>query len=516
MPLISPVDVYANCVLRRLRILVKATTLGSSIEKVRQLLAQPPSEDTARALKAWRAAAGYSQTEAAIRLGISVRTLQGWELGRPMPYPTLLQRAVSAPARPSDRYSLVQSDFPREFAEFIDFVGAQELDKEIRKIEKRFSGKDANMRSLYRDRYFFQEQCIRFTEDIPAFGLNIADPIAVRAASLIAGINRVRKLLSPNGAWRFRSMVIDNLKLDRDIRQIEHEIRCSTHLRLKGYRVVFADLESIGNFDLLVDTPSGLVEVECKTVNQDTGAQIKAENVASISDAFDRKVNRAIPVAQSGLFTLKLNKPIANCKDLPRQLTKGLESERPTSYHGSDFTLSYSPRPDWQRLLNSDRWPELNRQIRQEPDDGDYARSIVITAGIILALDVRPHAPSDLNGCLIQTLKKAADQCSGKNAGVIWLHFAGFPEKEIGQLFEFSLNGKGAGLNATVAQVLHPSMSSTDRSHIQRVRFSGDKRDLAHHPVLESNLVLGRAVSYGGACYDVPNPLGRFRTKIEI
>jgi hypothetical protein len=238
--------------------------------------------------------------------------------------------------------------------------------------------------------------------------------------------------------------------------------------------------------------------------------------VASISDAFDRKVTRAIPVAESGLFTLKLNKPVASCKDLPRQLTKALESETPTSHYGTDFTLSFSPRPDWQRLLNSDRWPELNRQIRQDPDDGDYARSIVIAAGIILALDVRPHAPSDLNGCLIETLKKAADQCSGKNAGVIWLHFAGFPEEEIGQLFEFSLNGKGAGLNVTVAEVLHPSMSSTDRSHIQRVRFSGDRRDLVHHPVFASNLVLGRAVSWGGACYDVPNPLGRFLTMIDV
>ena len=55
-----------------------------------------------------------------------------------MPYPTLLQRAAGFSARSADRYSLVQSDFPREFAEFIDFVGAHALDKEIRKIEQRF------------------------------------------------------------------------------------------------------------------------------------------------------------------------------------------------------------------------------------------------------------------------------------------------------------------------------------------------------------------------------------------
>ena len=176
--------------------------MSISIEKARELLAHPPSIDTARALKEWRAQAGYSQTEAAIRLGVPVRTLQGWELGRTMPYPTLLQRAAGFSARSADRYSLVQSDFPREFAEFIDFVGAHALDKEIRKIEQRFgagvTAAESSTRALYGDRYFFQEQCTRFTHDIPAFGLNISDPTAVRAASLIAGINRVRSFRFSN------------------------------------------------------------------------------------------------------------------------------------------------------------------------------------------------------------------------------------------------------------------------------------------------------------------------------
>ena len=41
-----------------------------------------------------------------------------------MPYPALLQRAVPTVARPINRYALSQAEFPREFAEFIDFVGA--------------------------------------------------------------------------------------------------------------------------------------------------------------------------------------------------------------------------------------------------------------------------------------------------------------------------------------------------------------------------------------------------------
>ena len=38
-----------------------------------------------QAIQHWRAAKGYTQQEAADRLGISVRTLQNWEIARNMP-----------------------------------------------------------------------------------------------------------------------------------------------------------------------------------------------------------------------------------------------------------------------------------------------------------------------------------------------------------------------------------------------------------------------------------------------
>ena len=219
-----------------------------SVKKVRELITRPPSGNTAKTLKQWRAQLGYSQVEAAIRLGVPVRTLQGWELGRPMTYPALLYKAAGISPRRANPHFLVQSDFPQEFVEFIDFVGAQALDREIRKIEQKLNAL-SHARHLYGDRYFFQEQCVRFTEDIPSFGLNISEPQAVRAASLIAGINRVKRLLSPAGASRFHSMIIDNLKVDRDMRQLEHEIRCSTHFAQRGLKIVFADLEGLANFD---------------------------------------------------------------------------------------------------------------------------------------------------------------------------------------------------------------------------------------------------------------------------
>ena len=306
---------YAHCVYAICVITTAECAVTISIEKIRELLAQPPTEDTARALKEWRAQKCLSQTEAAIRLGVPVRTLQGWELGRPMPYPRLLQRAANIPVRPADRYSVVQSDFPREFAEFIDFVGGQALDDAIKKIDKKLRALSPGGRSLFGDRYFFQEQCVRFTFGSSPFQLNISDRVAVRAASLMAGINRVKRSVSPKGVSRLHAMVIDNLKSDRDIRQLEHEILCSTHFGQKGFKVTFADLEGLGNFDLLVETPSALIEVECKTVSEDTGSQIKSELTVNLSECFRKSVAERPPVDEPGLFTLTFNRATADCKN---------------------------------------------------------------------------------------------------------------------------------------------------------------------------------------------------------
>ncbi|MFZ4484552.1 MAG: helix-turn-helix domain-containing protein [Chthoniobacterales bacterium] len=38
-----------------------------------------------KTLKAWRGRKGFTQVEAAAKLGISVRTLQNWEIERNMP-----------------------------------------------------------------------------------------------------------------------------------------------------------------------------------------------------------------------------------------------------------------------------------------------------------------------------------------------------------------------------------------------------------------------------------------------
>jgi transcriptional regulator with XRE-family HTH domain len=479
------------------------------VRPVEGLLAHPFTNDAAEILKAWRKRERLSQTEAAIRLGVSVRTLQGWELGRPMPYPGLLQIGVTVAPRPADPFTLAQSEFPREFASFVDFVGADELQSALQRATTKLASLLSSTRRLYGDRYFFHEQFNRFAEGSAPFQLNISDPVAVRAASLIVGVNRIRSSLSATGASRFRKAMIGNLRPDRDMRQLEHEIRCYAHFGRKGFKVTFADLEGLGRFDLVVETPSTPIEVECKTVSDDTGSQIKLEMTVNLAEAFLKDSRKRIAAKESGIFVLTFKRPSSDCKNLVQQFKEALRSVQPGSFDGTDFALVFSPRAQWTELINSERLDDLHRCVSLDSDLIGHAHCYTRVAGLVLGLSLRPHKASGIAQRVVDVIKEGADQCTGRNPSVIWLHFIGAAEAEFISLAQFSMDGKGAGLNNLVASSLHPQASPTDRSHVHTVRFSAASDRVANSPTLAPSLLIVRGVSSTGTIYDVPNPLCR-------
>jgi hypothetical protein len=249
----------------------------------------------------------------------------------------------------------MQSAFQKELAEFVGFIGGADVDKVIRKVEQKLRPLPVDTRSLFGDRFFFHEQFTAFTCGPLPFHLDTSDLRAVRTPSLIAGVNRVRQSLSPAGALRPRAMLLDNLKPDRDIWQIEHEIRAWTHCSQKGFGVTFADLEGLGNFDLLLQKAGRKIEVECKTIAEDTGSQIKFELNVDLTEAFRKTIQKQLPVDKTGLFTMKLNRPSAARRHLARQLKEALRREDVVAFESNDFSLHFAERPEWQDMNDSGR-----------------------------------------------------------------------------------------------------------------------------------------------------------------
>lgn len=59
-----------------------------------------PSRNVSTLVKGWRDRAGLSQSQAARELDVSLKTLQGWEQGRPTRYARLIEMAIEHACEP--------------------------------------------------------------------------------------------------------------------------------------------------------------------------------------------------------------------------------------------------------------------------------------------------------------------------------------------------------------------------------------------------------------------------------
>jgi hypothetical protein len=148
-------------------------------------------------------------------------------------------------------------------------------------------------------------------------------------------------------------MIIDNLTPDRDIRQIEHEFRAFIHLRQKVQDVSFADLEGRGNFDLLCRSGTSEVEVECKTVSEDTGNPIKNELVVNLSQIFLTSLRKHSPMDGSGIFHLRFKSDPGASKAVLQEFKAVLKSRVLDTIDCTDATIEFLPRPSWNHELKT-------------------------------------------------------------------------------------------------------------------------------------------------------------------
>jgi hypothetical protein len=262
-------------------------------------------------------------------------------------------------------------DFVAEFASFAHYVGEQDLHNATRKVLHKLSMLDPAPRSLFGTRYFFHEQIEQFTDGPQPSFLDTSVQRAVRTATFIAGVNRARLAMSDLAAIRLRKMILDNLKPDRDIRQIEHEFRGYIHLRQKFGNVRFADLEGAGKFDLLCLSGGAEVEVECKTVSEDTGNPIKNEMVVNLSQTFLNLMHRRLPIDESGIFSLQFKGEPGASKAILQEFKTAMSSQFTGHAECADATIDFLPRPSWTQAAQTMPASEMQNLIRNDPDVGE-------------------------------------------------------------------------------------------------------------------------------------------------
>jgi hypothetical protein len=413
----------------------------------------------------------------------------------------------------NSRFTLQDVHFNTELAKFLNFVGPNELIEALVRVDNKLASLEPSLRSLFDERYLIHRHLVEISNGPSPFRLTAGNKDAIRFASFVAGINRMTEHLPAQATSRLRSTILGLLRPDRDIRQLEHEVRSFVHFGQKGIDVTLIDLEARGNFDMVCESNDIAFDVECKTVTEDTGASITTDLFVNLCNDFARIVRYESRATESGVFICSFKRSPRDCQNLPQKLREKLLSPAASS-DAADFDLAFEPRPHWTGLVNSAE-AQARETIRREL--GAISQQCFATSinGYFQVLAFRPHRPSTLAEKIVKTLKEAADQCSRERPSLIWLHLIGRPEAEFLELANSSRDGRGSGLNALAAKALHPEASSTDRSHVRTIRFSAEAADITRRPVLDAELLMRRADSVSGPCYDIPNPFCRFANELD-
>ena len=177
----------------------------------------------------------------------------------------------------------------------MNFIGGTELHEAVSRVAAKLAPLSPALLALYLDRYFLHIYCHTIANGPRAFQIDASDAGAVRVASFIAGVNRMRTCLSAPAASRFKSNILGLLRPDRDIRQLEHEVRTFVHLGQKKVTTTLADLEQLGQHDMSCKLEGRVFEVECKTVTEDTGEQIKTDLLVTLSELCRNTLKKQSP-----------------------------------------------------------------------------------------------------------------------------------------------------------------------------------------------------------------------------
>ena len=269
----------------------------------------------------------------------------------------------------SSAYVVQHSAFQDVFAKFVNFVGGDDIDRRITRVDHKLDAIAPLSRELYGDRYYFHNQFPRFADGLNPFQLDTNDFYAVRAATLMQSVNDIADQLTEKGRTNLRGSVRDKLGPDSDLRHLEHELRCFVHLKQRGCEVSFPDFEKsrpgkVPEFDAV--TAKGVaLDVECKTVTEDTGVQIKTDLAVGLREAFTKTIEKSSPVKTSGLFTLELFVPADEMKSFAKRMADAIAAFVGSQQRYDDFSLTFEDRPQWQQAFDSGRMAETRGHDRK-------------------------------------------------------------------------------------------------------------------------------------------------------
>ena len=179
---------------------------------------------------------------------------------------------------------IVDKHAHREFRRFLEATGTENWERKIaklRSLRRRSPGPNVYSRYLA-SRNPLVEAIARYLsleKDGKSLRKN-ATPALMKASGYLKVINAVVHEGGTTAVQKVRSLVLD----DETVRSFLFELDIAINFFHLGYDVQFADLQALGNYDLLVSDGQTELEIECKTKSADAGRKITRGNFYLLCD----------------------------------------------------------------------------------------------------------------------------------------------------------------------------------------------------------------------------------------
>lgn len=347
----------------------------------------------------------------------------------------------------------------REFQRFFGWTGEQTWRNKIRKLESSPRLSEADVyRQYLRQRNPFTVTVghyFNLTRDGKSVAKSL-DDFDKRVCGYIKLLNGVAHSASSAMLNRLKGSILD----DESVKGFLFELDIAVHFFRLDYDVRFADLEGLGQYDLLVSDGKIELEVECKRKSIDAGRKIKKGDFYLLADILfaELKLSRrrfAILVTSEG----RMGADQGLYRSLAETVKELLKAES-GSLHVANLEVKVKPLPDGPQIQSD---AEALTTLAQFGPFYSY-QAVFSSADTTIAIRCESAEPNKVLEAIYDELKKGASQLSGTRPALV-----GCLIEEIEDEGWKALQG-GSGLQAVAARLLGNS-----RRHINMLAFSSDR-----------------------------------------
>lgn len=251
------------------------------------------------------------------------------------------------------------------------------------------------------------------------------DVTALDSLYFASTIAEVYKRLSKSGQHVLEGRIRDCLKARTGFSSLYLEMDIAQTLINAGFDVEFTDIEGASNYDLKFSKSDFNGEVECKSLSADAGRKINRKDFYRFVDTLGQALEERAFAGYREIILITLQNRLPADVDSQTVLRADVLSclrSGPKESEGAFYTIKLESCPNYLSAAPVSDATEYYNAIRNIYGDNIHVSGAFTEGGLCLII-MRSLREDDTSKPLLNAMRKAANQLSGKTPGFIAIQF---------------------------------------------------------------------------------------------